>query len=112
MSLDDAPRLAATAFNSSAESGKGDNASASLARSTAAPCQYSAYARVRAATLTVAVRWPAEAAIGLGANTGSPKPIIGFVPWLLRANPRRAFRFATDGSTVTACRLTSQAALR
>src|SRR6516165_1318411 len=110
MSLGDAPSLAATAFNSSAESGKGGNASASFARSTEAPCQYSEYARVLAAILTVEVRWPAGAAVWSRANTGSPKPIIGFVLWPLRANTRKAFRLATDGSTVTACRFTSQAA--
>ena len=59
--------------------------------------------------LAVAVLWPAALS---EANTGSPKPIIGFVPWPLRANTRKAFRLATDGSTVTACRFTSQAASR
>ena len=61
MSLDDAPSLAATAFNSSAEYGKGANASASFARLTEAPCQYSEYASVLAAILTVRRFWTAAA---------------------------------------------------
>ena len=43
---------------------------------------------------------------------GSPKPIMGFGLSVLRANVRNAFRLATDGSTLIAWRLISQAAFQ
>jgi hypothetical protein len=57
-------------------------------------------------------RGPGAGFTSPGPNKGSPKPVIGRVALLVPANARSASRLSTEGSTLTAWRLISQAALR
>src|SRR5262245_43450103 len=105
-----APRLAAIPFNSSAVSYKGARWRNALT-SPSAPRKYSDTPRT-VSLLATLWSFPPRLVGSVGAfwKTGSPKPMNGFPVRPPFAKARNARRLATDGSTVMAWRLISQAA--